>query len=635
MAKTQSPVGIKHVTTSTDDFATSWQHDTSPVGYVTRKLNELFSMKSGRYVKINHFLQEYKQNTIPTTTNDDTSKYSMNTGFALVNEKHASILAATPKYDFIPLTEDAMRFRRVAMIEWNSDWKTSRTDEAINRIVHDAMLKGSGWGIEEMVCDRRTIQEPSRNSDGTISFEEKTITDYEGPRLTYIPWENVFVNGRSLDESSEAITIQYLPREEALNLYGNNPMYTGVTDENIPRNKFFYINTNGQTATLQIIQTNGDTSQGGANMQINNIVTVLKYYNKAADRYVVLMNNRWINPLMKDGDKCYMPLPFPHKQIPLVCYTDHYIWDNIYGLGEMDITERSRLLKDATRSMILEVIRAQAGLITINPEADFDESLLSFGFRDFARVAKEDINFFSPNINASTLQYLESKLDEDIIIETGVDFKNQILGPNETATKTAGRIDAAKRRINQNIKYNAYTFYERLARLRIANVAAYYHDKERVIPVEGKTYDGTVEKPLNGGYGLFIVKPEYRALGKYNLVPVMDSLFGDTTDEKKQKFIEYIQLFGNMVDPATGKPIVNPINFIESSRGIMDDVVDIDKLTAKTPETQSPDQMLNEMDAMDKGLPTASMNGGADSGFVPPEQRSGAPVLLGSSPSTK
>jgi hypothetical protein len=74
-------------------------------------------------------------------------------------------------------------------------------------------------------------------------------------------------------------------------------------------------------------------------------------------------------------------------------------------------------------------------------------------------------------------------------------------------------------------------------------------------------------------------------------------MVGNTTAENKQKWIETAQLLMNMVDPDTGKPMYHPSKIVESGRGIIDEVIDLDKLSEKMPTTQSVDNMLNELDA--------------------------------------
>lgn len=54
---------------------------------------------------------------------------------------------------------------------------------------------------------------------------------------------------------------------------------------------------------------------------------------------------------------------------------------------------------------------------------------MELGIRKYARVEKDAFGFFAPPINANSLQYVEGKADEDIIIESGIDFRNQLLSP--------------------------------------------------------------------------------------------------------------------------------------------------------------------------------------------------------------
>ena len=148
----------------------------------------------------------------------------------------------------------------------------------------------------------------------------------------------------------------------------------------------------------------------------------MEYYNKYKDEYIIIANDVHINPF----ESGYMPIPHPHKDIPIVCYTDHQVDGDIYGRGEYDITEKSRNLKDESRSLMIETVKIQGGIITIDPSSDFDETVERIGLKQFAHVAKEDFGFFAPSVNISPLELLEKKLDEDIIIETGVDFRGQL-----------------------------------------------------------------------------------------------------------------------------------------------------------------------------------------------------------------
>lgn len=178
------------------------------------------------------------------------------------------------------------------------------------------------------------------------------------------------------------------------------------------------------------------------------------------------------------------------------------------------------------------------------------------------------------------------------------------------------------KRINLNIKYNAYHYWERLARLRMANME-FYSDKAHTIPVKNMEVDneGNVSY-LNNSYGLFTMMPKYFA-GKMALMPRIDSMVGDTSTEIKQKYMEALQLLVPMVDKDTGKPIYDPRSLVEAGRGIIDDIIDLDRINEKKAVTKSAENIMKEL----KGIPPEQMGGA-----IPPEQMSGKPVILPSSP---
>ena len=99
---------------------------------------------------------------------------------------------------------------------------------------------------------------------------------------------------------------------------------------------------------------------------------------------------------------------------------------------------------------------------------------------------------------------------------------------------------------------------------------------------------------LNGGYGLFTMKPEYFK-GKVALIPKIDSMIGNTSAELKQKYIEMAQLLINLKNK-DGTPAYDPKVIIEAGRGIIDDAIDLDKISEKQPVNKTAEQLLNEAD---------------------------------------
>lgn len=566
-----------------------------------------------------------------TTNEDGYTNYHTNTWFAIVNTKIADVISNTPKYDFIALDEDAKKYKRVKELFWKYVWTVSRTDIAIMQIVFDA-LKYWVWFWEEIILDKkRTVRVPYKVGD-TLEYKEETITEYCGCKLNYIPWSQVYLNWSNIENTTEAIVISYWDRDEFLLTFGNDSKYKGVSDAEIPKGKYYYVGT-----WANVLTVNGSpaaTDREWNTVENDSIVSVLTYYNKYRDEYIVLANDKWINPIYSadtewNQQEQIQPIPYPHKEIPLVVYTDHIVEDDIYALWEFDITEKSRQFKDDLRSTHIEGIKAQGWIITIGPDADYDETVMKLGLRQVARVEKDSFGFFSPSVNLQSLAALEKQADEDIIVEGWVDFKSQLLGVNETAKRTEWRIDAAKKRVNHNIKHNAYTFYERLARLRCANFTFHYKGKDISLPTKWLevSSSGTIEYVQNG-YGLFTMKPEYFEW-EMSLIPVVDSLYGDTSSDSKTKYIETLQLLMNMKNP-DGTPTFDSKLLIEAWRGIIDEVIDLDKVLGKSNDSKSPEDIMKEAWIGDASqVPNEWPEWG-----IPPAQQSGAPILLGSSAKT-
>ena len=324
-----------------------------------------------------------------------------------------------------------------------------------------------------------------------------------------------------------------------------------------------------------------------------------------------------------------MPNPHPHKEIPIVQYVDHVIdWD-INGIGEFDITRKSRALKDEVRSLAIDVIKLLGWLTVIAPDSKFDETTQRLGTREYARAEKDEISHFAPNISISPLEFLERKLDEHLIIETWVDFKGQLFWGNETAEKTRWRNEAGKKRINTNIKENAFTFYKRLARLRLENIKVFYKNKNKVIPANWVNVDDSgIKETLFGEYGAMKVVDD---MLKWTimLVPKIDSIIWDTSKAQKQKYLEMFQILVNLKKP-DGTPLIDPSIILDAGRWIIDDVIDLDKILGDNIWVE---KEVNEQLAM-RGISLDNQNPWQPTSWgVPPAQQSWRPILLPSASS--
>ncbi len=533
--------------------------------YILERYKYLYSLKRHRFQKYWKYRNRYAQVNQVDNTEDGFIDYSMNTWLALVDTKTAEIHANTPQYDFVWLDENWRRYKKLVEKLWDWVWIDSGTDRALTQIVRDACKYWSWFWMETYSKRYRNVKVPDVSSDWLMTFNLQKVKEYEGCELIPLDWSAVFLNWNSIDNSTEWVYVSHWDKDEFFEKFPTDKFQYSKSSI-VPWKRYHTPPWMNEFISWWTDRKNDDTDNA-------NTISVIEYWNKYKDIYGIMANDVHINPI----DKEFMPIPFPHKEIPIVQYVDHQIdWD-IYWMGEYEISEKSCNLKDASRSLMIESIKMQGGIITIDPNSDFDETIERIGLKQFARVAKEDLNFFQPNINISPLELLEKKIDEDIIVETWVDFRSQLLGPNETAARTKGRTESARKRINSNIRENAYTFYSRLAKLRISNIKMFYKGKEDTIPVKGFSItEDWVQESLAWDYGIMKITSNMLTWDIL-LVPIVDSITWDTSKIQKQKYMEFLQIALNMKKP-DGSPLFDPAQLIDAWRWIIDDVVDLDKL---------------------------------------------------------
>lgn len=610
--KEYKPIDQYNAYNSPPPWFQDWKKDN--VEYVLDRLRYLHSLKSHRFPKYWQFREEYGQYKEIDNTEDGFIKYTMNTWFAIVNAKVAEIFASTPQYDFVWLDETGRKYKKLVEKLWDWVWQDSWTNKALTTIIRDACKYWTGFWLEKYVKRKRKIKIPTIPSvDAKLIFEDKEILEYEWCELEPLDWSSVYVNGSSIETATEAIIIKHWDKDEFFSAFPSGWFYTYNKDSIVPwKNYFTKLWESSLVVTTATDRTNAKDS--------SNTISTIEYWNKYKDEYIVIANDIHINPYWADG---IMPLPHPHKEIPIVCYTDHYVDGDIYWRGEFDITSNSRKLKDESRSLMIETVKIQGGIITIDPSSDFDETVERIWLKQFARVAKEDFWFFSPSVNISPLELLEKKIDEDIIIETWVDFRWQLFWPNETAERTKWRIESARKRINSNIRENAYSFYERMARLRIENIKTYYKGRSDMIPVKwfSISKDG-VQDALSWDYGVMEITSNMLTW-KILLIPIVDSITWDTSKIQKQKYMEFLQLALNM-KKQDGSPLFDPALLIDAGRWIIDDAVDLDKLLWWNAWVDSEvEKALKE-----RWLPLTWDSQQNAWGGIPPSQMSWRPILL-------
>lgn len=132
-------------------------------------------------------------------------------------------------YSFLPMDDNAKKNLKVRKLLWNYIWETSSTDREIFKIVMDAMKYGSGWGYEYIKKEQRELNTPIVTDNG-FEFKKEMTVDYDDCYLEHIPWENIYVNSTSVEDSTECIIVRHWERDEFISKFGSNPMYSNVSE---------------------------------------------------------------------------------------------------------------------------------------------------------------------------------------------------------------------------------------------------------------------------------------------------------------------------------------------------------------------------------------------------------------------
>ena len=526
---------------------------------------------------------------------EDKSDFATNVWFSVKTAKDAELLAGMQEYNFIPLSNEARRKIELLKVVWKYWWLVSKTDKRLSRVIPESTTTWTWWMYEGLKTIKRKIKTPSRDEEGNISFTEEVKIDYDWIWCEFIPLENFFIDGTDIENSNEAIWVKFWDREQWINEHELANWYHSVND--VPKWKEYTFVWDNDTDPKQW-------------QDDENIITEMTYYNKSKDEMIVLANGKEVY------SSC---IPFIHKELPFCPFYDYQIEGRIMGMGEFELLDEDIAYKDAIRSLSIDVIKAQMWVMAINDDVDFDET--TFEYWPFAYMKLDDIaglKHVSPTISTNSIDAAEIKVDNDIISKTGIDYKAQLLWPNETATKTAAKSQSSKKRINLNLKINGYSFFERLARLRLSNMRLLHSHKTMEIPVEGWSImeNGDFE-PINWWYGSFTVKPD-TIIDNYNIVPITESILWVTEEREKKRAMETVQLLSWLIksDGTPAYPWENLWRYIAERLG-----VDNDELSGKT--WVDAEKIIAEIDNAGRWVSTSASDPTSPN-FIPPEQRSWA-----------
>lgn len=624
----------------------SWNSDRAR--YAEERLSRLAALKAHRIPLVRQYDAIYRDAQLRPKSVDK-SDYSANVGFALVNNKASEILASMPKYDCVGLDKDGKRNSYVAKLAWDHHWRTDKVEQTLTKVVRQALKFGSGYLWQYVQFSTRTVKTPTGEMDefGQFKYKEEEVIDALKPHAEFVPWENFYINSHDIDTATQMVVIRHWLRDDWENVRKGLLAQAGLSCDDVPHGKRY--------------DWYSKTANAGYNFGLNEPafsfwltpnqdaerqkwVSELHFYDKAEDEYLIVANGVWINPLKKSsvtktetvpeaepkeaeesyGSYVCMPMPNTHKELPGCIFTDHPLEDDYTGRGEFDVTYEDRKLIDAGLSLMLDATKAQMGFVTIDPDSDFDEGIVEWGPDRVARVRRDEVGFFAPTPNLQGLQWVMQKAEDNIVTKTGNDYRQLLHSSKESASKTVAKVESEKKRVSLTLKEAAWSFFERFARLRMADIQL-VHSVPTTITVRGvEVTDDGVANELNGGYGTFLVKPKMMK-GKLLMLPSIESMVTDKQDDLN-KGLQMMQIMGSMVKE-DGKPVIPSENWLQFLKPYFD--ADFDQLTQAKDSGKSPEKLMQEAGLMgDAGqqsqIAQSSGNQMMDPNWIPPSQRSGA-----------
>lgn len=568
--------------------------------YVEERLASLRSLKEEHNLQTKAEQWKKKANIKEVNTPSE-NDFRTQVWVTVKMQKDAQLLSAQPEWSFIPLSEKGRKHRKLAKYAWNYHWLIANTDSVISEAIQQSTTYWT-WVVFEWIKHIWKKQKtPSYiyNEDWKvidIEYKEEEILDYSWIWSEVIPFQNFFINWTSFNDATEAIVVRYFDKDWYIS--------EKTADLSFDQSAVKKIKTwTSMTSAVDWTVWNSIDSTS-----TENTVVEIEYWNVARDEYIIQAN--W--EVIKDS-----PIPYTHKKLPFSLYIDNK-WDGkIWGIWEFELLEQEERFKNELRTLLVRGIKSSIWVILKNSDSEIEEDEIEYGIWEVYNTA--DVNWlkqFAPTVPIWAISQAEDKVDNDIIAKTWVDHKSQQLSSSETATKTEGKAKSWQKRINKNIKDNAYNFYRRLAELRMANIQFIHSTWNMEIPIEGGSIDSKwVFTSDEGWYGSAILTGEMLE-GSITVMPIVETMLWDSKERAKQNSLSAVQILQKLQDKDGSKPV----SALQLARLIADAFdMDFERLTEQTQTAKDPKTILEQAKLQRQWTKWTS----ADPNFVPPAQRNG------------
>lgn len=562
----------------------SWFIDSEYIKLYSIKAKDWFLTKLEDWVKKSQLVRQ------------DWERYKTFISRSVSDQQKAELLYNNPIFDYIPLDKEARKQVYKLKETWKYRWKVDETDKKIYDVVGDSADFWSWFLYQGWKVENRTVEYPKYDKDlQQLVFEKTLIEQYNWVYSEYIRIEDIFFDWPSIEESNIAIWRKFWNVDDYKNRHRSNSLYENI--DTIEKSLDLYLSWNPDLPQFNTIDWNKD------------LLVELRYYNLAEDRLIISANWTIVQNI---------PNPHLHKELPFVKYDNHTFRNRLVQLGNYELLTDAEEYSDKIRQQTIDVTKANIGFNIIEKDSDFDPEVYKVGVNEFIELENpESIKHFSSNIQPQGLAQLQQYWQEDIIILSWVDYRSQLIQTWETATKTSSKNASQLKRINLILKKNSFNFYNRLAKLRLADLQLVNQFSEITIPLKGWHIN---EKwnyiKIQDWYWLFTIKPQ-SLNWKFNITLQTESLLWDSTEKEKENYLNFFQVFGNLAWEDQ-KRIINPTRMVEIAWQKI--WVDTDTLLEKEVINKSWEDIIGWLLA-DRNWQGSIWNPANNPNFIPPENR--------------
>ena len=293
---------------------------------VIERFTQLYSLKNKWWLQSKADVWEKKANLLEEA-NDMTNDFRTQVWYAVKKAKDAELLASLPDFTFIPLTKEARTNKKIVWKIWDYWWLMDNTDKKLNEVISQATTYWT-WVLYEWIKhEYRITKVPTyvwEWKDLTIEFKEDTKLIYSWIYSEIIPFKNFFINWTNLDNSTEFIIVRYYDLDAYVKEKELDKSFKHIEK----LKKWWGYSPLAWTKWFEEVK---DLSADQWK------VVEIEYVNEANDERIILAN--WLEVLNT-------PIPYTHKKMPIVLFTDELADWRIYWLWTFEQTEKDEKYKN-------------------------------------------------------------------------------------------------------------------------------------------------------------------------------------------------------------------------------------------------------------------------------------------------